>query len=124
MSYEMTGKVKVVNDLMTFPSGFSKREFVVTTSEQYPQDVLFETVKEKTSMLDSLEPGQEVTVHFDVRGREYNGRYFVNLSCWRIQPGDGSSAPAPSKAAGKAAAVPPMDTDLPDSVDSEEDYPF
>jgi len=123
MSYEMTGKVKVVNEVMTFPSGFSKREFVITTAEQYPQDIAFETVKDKTAMLDSLTPGQEVTVHFDVRGREYNGRYFVNLNCWRIQSGDAAAAPAaaPGK---KAAPVPPMDTDLPESADTEEDYPF
>ncbi len=122
MSYEMTGKVKVVNEVMTFPSGFSKREFVITTAEQYPQDIAFETVKDKTALLDSLKPGQEVTVHFDVRGREYNGRYFVNLNCWRIQSGEAAApAAAPAK---KGAAVPPMDTDVPESVDSEEDYPF
>lgn len=118
MSYEMIGTIKQVNDLMTFPSGFSKREFVVTTPEQYPQDVVFETVKDKTSMLDSLQPGQEVTVHFDIRGREYNGKHFVNLSAWRIQTGGQSAAPGPA-----SEDIPPMDTDLPDSSD-ESDFPF
>lgn len=119
MSYEMTGTVKQVNDVMTFPSGFSKREFVVTTPEQYPQDVVFETVKEKTSLLDSLKPGQEVTVHFDIRGREYNGRHFVNLNAWRIQTdGQGAAAPGPA-----SADIPPLDTDLPESGD-ETDFPF
>lgn len=117
MSYEMTGRVKVVNEVMTFASGFSKREFVITTAEQYPQDVAFEAVKEKIAMLDNLKPGQEVTVHFDIRGREYNGRHFVNLNAWRVQTQDGSGA-APS-----AADVPPMDTDLPDSIDDEK-FPF
>jgi cold shock CspA family protein len=119
MSYEMTGTVKQVNDTMTFPSGFSKREFVVTTPEQYPQDVVFETVKDKTSMLDSLKPGQEVTVHFDIRGREYNGRHFVNLNAWRIQTdGQGGASPGPV-----SDDIPPMDTDLPESSD-ESDFPF
>ncbi|MCC5844218.1 MAG: DUF3127 domain-containing protein [Verrucomicrobia bacterium] len=120
MSYEMTGTVKQVNDVMTFPSGFSKREFVVTTPEQYPQDVVFETVKEKTGLLDSLKPGQEVTVHFDIRGREYNGRHFVNLNAWRIQTDGQGAAAAPAPA---SEDIPPMDTDLPDSSD-ESDFPF
>jgi len=122
MSYEMTGTVKQVNDVMTFPSGFSKREFVVTTPEQYPQDVVFETVKEKTSLLDSLSPGQEVTVHFDIRGREYNGRHFVNLNAWRIQT-DGQGAAAAPVPTAASEDIPPMDTDLPDSSD-ESDFPF
>lgn len=118
MSYELNGTVKVVMDLMTFDSGFTKREFVVTTKDQYPQDVKFQTVKDKTAMLDNLTPGQEVTVHFDIRGNEYKGRYYVDLSAWRIQTQDaGAAAPA-------ADDVPPLDTDLPDSVDSEENYPF
>lgn len=84
MSYEMTGKIKQIHQTVTFPSGFSKREFVVTTHDQYPQDVAFEVIKEKTALLDSLSAGQEVTVHFEIRGREYNGRHFVNLTAWKI----------------------------------------
>ncbi len=114
MSYEMTGKVKVVNDTMSFPSGFSKREFVVTTDEQYPQDVAFEVVKEKTTLLDSLQPGQQVTVHFDVRGREYNGRYFVNLNAWRIQTEDSPASPA------KPGRIPPMAAAAANSAEEEE----
>ena len=123
MSYEMTGTVKQVNDVMTFPSGFTKREFVVTTPEQYPQDVVFETVKDKTAMLDSLSAGQEVTVHFDIRGREYNGKHFVNLSAWRIQTDGQGGAQAGKTPAPASEDIPPLDTDLPDSSD-ETDFPF
>jgi hypothetical protein len=118
MSYEMTGTVKVVMDLMTFDSGFTKREFVVTTKDQYPQDVKFETVKDKTSICDSLQPGQEVTVSFDIRGNEYKDRYYVNLSAWRVQGVEGGAAPS-------EGATAPIDTDVPDSVDEDEgDFPF
>jgi hypothetical protein len=120
MSYEMTGTVKVVMDLMTFDSGFTKREFVITTKDQYPQDVKFETVRDKTSLCDKLQEGQEVTVSFDVRGNEYKDRYYVNLNAWRVQAADGAQAPAPA-----AQDVPPMDTDLPDSAaEDDEDFPF
>lgn len=120
MSYEMTGKVKKVMDLMTFDSGFTKREFVITTDEQYPQDVKFETVRDKTSLCDKLEEGQEVTVHFDIRGNEYKDRFYVNLNAWRVQAGEsnGNSSPA-------ASDGPPLDTDLPESAAAEEEnYPF
>ncbi|QTN31847.1 DUF3127 domain-containing protein [Akkermansiaceae bacterium] len=88
--YEATGKIKVISDTQTYPSGFSKREFVVTTGDgKYPQDLKFEVVKDKTSLLDSYKEGQDVTVSFDIRGNEYNGKYYVNLSCWKLSGGGG-----------------------------------
>ncbi|NCC51397.1 MAG: DUF3127 domain-containing protein [Spartobacteria bacterium] len=85
-SYDLTGKVKVVMDTQTFDSGFKKREFVVTMEDsRYPQDICFETLAEKISILDNIKPDQEVKVSFDIRGREYNGRYFNNLSAWKIE---------------------------------------
>ncbi len=120
MSYDMTGTVKVVLDLMTFDSGFTKREFVITTQDQYPQDVKFETVRDKTSLCDKLQEGQEVTVSFDIRGNEYKGRYYVNLNAWRVQASDGGSAAAPAD-----SEIPPLDTDLPDSAaEDDADFPF
>ncbi|MBT8043441.1 MAG: DUF3127 domain-containing protein [Verrucomicrobiae bacterium] len=91
--YEATGKIKVIFDTQTFPSGFTKREFVVTTGdENYPQDIKFEMIKDKCSWLDKFEEGQVATVHFDIRGNEYKGRYYVNLNCWKILQGDGKKA--------------------------------
>ena len=84
MSYEMTGTVKKVMDLQVFDTGFTKKQFVITTDDQYPQDVQFDTVKDKTSLCDKLKVGQKVTVSFDVRGNEYNHRFYVNLNCWKI----------------------------------------
>jgi hypothetical protein len=37
------------------------------------------------SLLDSVSAGQEIKVSFDIRGREYNGKYFNNLVGWRIE---------------------------------------
>lgn len=97
--FELSGKIKVIEDTQSFSSGFTKREFVLTTSDsKYPQDIKFETVKDKTSMLDKLSVGQEITVSFDIRGNEYNGRYYVNLNCWKIQAGGAQpAAKAPVK---------------------------
>ena len=86
MAYELSGKVKVIQDPQTFNSGFTKREMVVTVEDgKYPQDVNLEFVQDKVSLLDVLHVGQNVTVTFDIRGREYNGRYFNNLQAWKIQ---------------------------------------
>ena len=95
MALELKGKIKVINPTETFGSGFTKREFVITTAEQYPQDVKFEVVKDKCDTLDSYRVGQEVAVQFNVRGNEYNGKYYVSLQAWKIVVGQQSSAPMP-----------------------------
>ena len=81
MSYEMKGTVKVIMDLQEFDSGFTKREFVITTEDKYPQDVKFETVRERTNICAAIKVGQVVNVSFDVRGNEYKERFYVNLNC-------------------------------------------
>ncbi|RLQ21380.1 DUF3127 domain-containing protein [Seongchinamella sediminis] len=98
MAYELSGKIKLIQEPKTFDSGFSKREMVVTVDDgRYPQDINLEFVQDKVSLLDNLQAGQEVTVSFDIRGREYNGRYFNNLQGWKVVAADaGANAESPS----------------------------
>lgn len=94
MAYDLTGKIKLIQEPQTFNSGFTKREMVVIVEDgKYPQEINLEFVQDKIALLDGLQPGQEVTVTFDIRGREYNGRYFNNLQGWKISAADASSAP-------------------------------
>ncbi len=92
MNYEMPGRVKTVMDPQTFPSGFTKREFVIVTKDDYPQEIKFECVKDRCALLDAIKPDDDVTVRFSVRGNEYKGRYYVNLQAWQIdkQNSDGT----------------------------------
>ena len=86
MAYELTGKIKLIQEPKTFDSGFTKREMVVIVEDgKYPQEINLEFVQDKVALLDELQPGQEVTVTFDIRGREYKGRYFNNLQGWKVE---------------------------------------
>lgn len=82
---KIKGTVKVLMDVQTFDSGFTKREFVITTLEQYPQDVKLEVTQNRVELLNSIKVGQTIDVSFNIRGNEYNGRYFVNLQAWKIE---------------------------------------
>jgi single-strand DNA-binding protein len=95
------GRLIVLNDTETFPSGFSKREFVIETPGEYPQKLKFEIVKDRCSKLDGIPIGSILTVEYDIRGNEYNGKYYVNLQCWKFnvdERGAGGSQPAPKPA--------------------------
>jgi len=114
MAYELSGRIKLIQDPKTFDSGFTKREMVVIVEDgKYPQEINLEFVQDKVALLDSLQPGQEVTVSFDIRGREYNGRYFNNLQGWKIVTRDDDTAP------------PAADPDYPIPPDpGDDDIPF
>lgn len=91
--YELSGTVKKIYEEKTFGSGFNVREFVVTTdADKYPQDICLQCVKDKVEMVNKLKEGDKVKVSFDLRGREYQDRYFVNLNAWKIDYGAGESA--------------------------------
>ncbi len=66
MSYEITGKVKLVKETQTVgANGFQKREIVIETlEEKYPQVVALEFVKDKVDLLDQFSEGLEVTIAF------------------------------------------------------------
>jgi len=80
------GAIKLINPVKVISDKFSVREFVVTTpDEKYPQDILFQTINDKMDVLESLGVGQQVEVSYNVRGREFNGRYYNTLDAWKVQ---------------------------------------
>ncbi len=121
--FELEGTVHLIGDIQTFDSGFTKREFVVEVKDgNFPQMIKFECLKEKTALTDNLNKGDTVKVNFDIRGNEYNGRFFVNLNAWKIEAGGGGNAPTPDGGAPAANLnEPPAGYGQPDSSD---DIPF
>lgn len=119
MAYDLSGKVKLIQEAQTFASGFTKREMVVTVEDgKYPQDISVEFLQDKVALLDSLSEGAEVTISFDIRGREYNGRYFNNLVGWKIESGAGGGSSSNDMPA-------PTDADVPSDLDDDGDViPF
>ncbi len=132
--YEAKGSMKWIGETQTFASGFTKREFVITTQhDKYPQDIKFEIVKDKCPLLDEFPVGSDVTVFFDIRGNEYNGKYYVNLACWKLQnAGDAGTEPRPSqRSAPSARSTAPSRQSEPTAADlrnesdfDDDDVPF
>ena len=81
----MKGAVKLINEVKVISDRFSVREFVITTLDaKYPQDILFQAVNDKMDMVTPLKNGHVVEVSFNLRGREFNGRYYNTLDIWKV----------------------------------------
>lgn len=83
---DIKGKLIKIGDTQEFGSnGFTKREFVIETPDQYPQQIPIEVIKDKCQLLDQFGVGDTVKVDYDLRGREWNGRYFSSVQAWKVE---------------------------------------
>jgi hypothetical protein len=127
MPYEMTGTIKKIGDLQTFPSGFEKRELMLNDEDpRFPQDIAFSFTRDRTKLLDQFAEGDRVKVSFDIRCREFNDRHYIDLNAWKIERPEGVPSAAGMPAAPAAAAQPaPPAPPAPGAADASlDDLPF
>jgi single-stranded DNA-binding protein len=124
---EVKGKIKLITETKTYgTNGFRKREVVIVTDEQYPQFLNIEFVQEKTELLDNFQPGDEVEISINLRGREWispqgETKYFNSIQGWRITKLDANppqEVPPPVN-----DGFEPADDNINDD-DYEDDLPF
>jgi len=86
MELTVTGTIKVIEPIKQISDKFSVRMVVLTVPNgEYPQDVIFQLSQDKCKLLDNYSPGIDITVKFNLRGREYNGKYYNTLDIWNVQ---------------------------------------
>lgn len=86
MSFEISGKVVKIFDVESKTASFQAREFVIeTANDRYPQMIKFQLTQDRCSIVDNYKVGEEIKVYFDLRGREWNEKYFTNLNAWKVE---------------------------------------
>ena len=84
MNFEIEGTLHKKFDTESKSESFQAREFVIATEGNYPQFVKFQLTQDRCSVVDKYQEGEKVKVFFDLRGREWQGKYFTNLNAWRV----------------------------------------
>ena len=94
MSFEIIGKLIAKYDTVNRTESFRTREFVVEKSEEINNRTIvnyvkFQCVQDKTSMVDSVNIGDNVKVLFNIKGSKWekDGKtnYITNLDAWKIE---------------------------------------
>lgn len=101
------GKTQVVGSAGTF----QKRLVVVETDEKYAQKIPVDFVQDKCEVLDSYSIGDNVTIDINIRGNEYQDRYYVSLNGWKITKNESTNAPN-------------METHTAQVIEEDSDLPF
>lgn len=100
---QIKGLVKEVSKVININDSFKKRELVIETQEKYPQKIKFDFLNKSIDLLSVLSTDDEVDVHFNIRGTQYNGKYYVNLTGWKIEKTGSSSLDSEQNAANKTS---------------------
>ena len=91
---------------------WKKQEYILETGDQYPRKVCFQLFGDRVDQF-PMAVGEEVVGSCDIESREYNGRWYTNVSAWKID---------------KVAVSAPMEGTIPpppfEPEPTEDDLPF
>jgi hypothetical protein len=115
-SFEVQGIIHSIGETQSFgQNGFTKREFVIKLSGEgenpsYPSYVALELLKDKCSLMDQYQLGQEIIAHFNLSGRLWAAqgkpeKCFTSLQAWRIESADASGGNSGNNSGGNSFDV-------------------
>ena len=140
MTLELEGRIKIKLQAQGGTSArgtWTRQDFVLEYQDgSYPAEACFSAWgQDRVDELSRFQQGDQVKVSFNVRAREYSGRWYNDLRVWRISAAGASQqaqpapapqyqAPAPQTAPAYSVPAPGIE-DMPVDLDmSEDDLPF
>ena len=111
---DITGTIVEIFEEVVVSDKFKKREFVLKLVDNgYEQEIKFQTIQDKTTILNFVKKDDEVKVLFNLGGRRWTKEgktnWFNSVTAWRIE-----------KAGSDAVVSTPAGT----NVDPTNDLPF
>ncbi len=110
---------------------WKRQSFVIEIQDgAYATEVAFDIFGDKPNAdVSKYAIGTMLTVRFDIRSHEYNGRYFSNITAWSVEPAQGSfavpsqPAVAPQNSSTVSAPTAPTTSSTQEPV-TDSDLPF
>ncbi|MBQ2856356.1 MAG: DUF3127 domain-containing protein [Bacteroidaceae bacterium] len=122
---ELSGKVIAVLEprggVSKTGNAWKVQEYVIETHEQYPRKMCFDVFGEEKINQFNIQVGEELTVHFDIDAREWQGRWFNSIRAWKVDRAQAEVTPTTQD-----VPFPPMNAAPVDfsNGDEKDDLPF
>lgn len=124
-SFQLTGKIKTIGAIEQKSDKFRVRTFVLTIDgdTNYPQHIQLQASNDKCDLLNSFTNGSEVSVSFNLRGREWVSpqgevKVFNSLEAWKIEALSSENSMQENQ-----ASITPQNQ-IPVNIDGGDDLPF
>jgi len=121
---EIKGTIKKIGSIVNVSDKFKKREVIITTDDQYPQDIAIQFNQDNVFLIEEYKVGEQVVVGINLIGREWTNpqgevKYFNTIEGWRI------SKPSSTKSVVKESGiVARFKEDMISDMANESDLPF
>ena len=122
---ELSGKVIAVLEprggVSKTGNAWKVQEYVIETHDQYPRKMCFDVFGEDKINQFNIQIGEELTVHFDIDAREWQGRWFNIIRAWKVDRATSGPAPVESDVPFPPMSAAPVDFS---TSDEKHDLPF
>jgi hypothetical protein len=82
---QLKGTIHSITPIETVGSnGTQKRSVVLNTGDQYNPHVAITFMGKSIDKAANLRVGQDVTIDVNIGSREYNGKWFTEVSGWKV----------------------------------------
>lgn len=96
---------------------WSKATIVIETDGQYPKKVALDNLKNADNFA-ALAVGTEGNFHIEVESREFNGRWYTSVNCWKWETMQSQSTSAPANDPYAAMGMQPREQQAQTPTDS------
>ncbi len=128
MAFTVKGRVIEICPEVTGTSAagkeWNKRDLVVEELEgNYPKRIAF-TAFNKPDIFNFFGLHDEVTVHFNAESKEFNQRWFTNLTIWKVDVDVKAAGSTPPSSGLQTNNPPPLPPPPPPPSGTDDDLPF
>jgi single-strand DNA-binding protein len=135
---KISGQIIHIGQLEVMSEKFKKREFVIQTEGQYPQEIQVQVTQDRCDLLNNLKFGDIIDASINIRGRSWTSKegvkkWFNSIEAWSISYGNSSGTSFEQKTfqqmEQKAPEQPqqsqePEKKSLTSFIDEQDDLPF
>ena len=127
MSLEVEGKLTQLlerrSGVSASGTNWTSQDFLLEIPGQYPQTVVFNVYGDRIQ-LDQYQIGENVKVSFDLRGREYQGKWYNTLNAWKMERVGAATTQPAGQPAAQPAGQPTGPVEEPQASAQGDDLPF
>ncbi|MGD1840631.1 MAG: DUF3127 domain-containing protein [Thermonemataceae bacterium] len=127
MALELRGKlIKVLQEQKGVGKNgeWKKQDFVIETIDAYPKKVCFTVWNDKLSLLESIQPDDELRIMFSVASREYNEKWYTDVTAYAVEKVAGTHADETASAPNNIDAANDAIATISSEEDGDDDLPF
>lgn len=126
---ELNGKVIHIADEEQVTTSFRKRNIVIRTDEQYPQEIQIEFTQDKCDLLSNYKINEIVKISINLGGRSWvnpqgETKWFNSIKGWRIERTGVAAPSAPAQTNTAQTQTNPQQAPSSNNEEEHDDLPF